>query len=342
MLRFQDPGRRSVWPRAALLASALLTTPAAGDPAIPHHTRTVETGPMAIDRIYRSMTGPYEQVEIDMSGIDWVTAIRTEVVEDGDRTPMGGEFFCHSQLQLGSGIRLTVNATGTEEIELPRGFGVPAAEILAGLPSGTRAVSFLGMVLNNNFPIIDQTARIRAVIEYMTNDDLPSTLAPPRRLYPIHVAMQVGDAAVYHPAPGEPQPHADVATHCALVEGQPTHWLVPPGPQRTRRRLTGLVPVEATVHHISAHVHNHGEYVRLTDVTTGEILWQADVEYERDRRQIRSIPVYSSPVGLPVFPDHEYEIEAYYDNRSDAVVDAMAVLYLYFNPRGNARLDPSR
>ena len=96
--------------------------------------------------------------------------------------------------------------------------------------------------------------------------------------------------------------------------------------------------MEATVHHIAAHVHNHGEYVRLTDLTTGEVLWQADVEYESDRRQILKIAVYSSVEGIKVYPDHEYEIEALYDNTTDHDVDAMAVMYLMFNPRDDQDL----
>ncbi len=58
-------------------------------------TKVLETGPMKIDRIYRSMTGPYELVDVDMSNIDWVTGIRTEVIEEQGES-MGGEFFCYS------------------------------------------------------------------------------------------------------------------------------------------------------------------------------------------------------------------------------------------------------
>ena len=75
--------------------------------------------------------------------------------------------------------------------------------------------------------------------------------------------------------------------------------------------------------------------MRLTDVTTGEMLWQADVTYEPDRLQIESIATYVSPDGFRLYPDHEYEIEAYYDNMSGEDVDAMAVMDLYYNPEGN-------
>jgi hypothetical protein len=48
--------------------------------------------------------------------------------------------------------------------------------------------------------------------------------------------------------------------------------------------------------------------------------------------------VYSSTEGFVLYPDHEYEIESVYDNRSDAPVDAMAVMYLYHHPLNNERI----
>jgi len=178
-------------------------------------------------------------------------------------------------------------------------------------------------------------------VEYLRDEDFGSSPRP-RKLYPFYIAMQVHDVALYQPPEHGPKPHEDVTTHCVLVEGQPTHWLVPPGPQLTRQPAKGLVPVEAIIHHISAHVHNHGEYIRLTDLTEGKILWQANVEYEKNRRQILNIPVYSSAEGFPVYPDHQYEIEAFYNNTTDADVDAMAILYLYFHPKDDRALFPGR
>jgi hypothetical protein len=311
---------------------------AAGAPIA--RTKTVETSPMKIDRLYPSMTGPYEVVAVDTSDMDWITAVRTEVVEEGGSL-MGGEFFCHSQIQLTTGMRLTVNATGTDEIRLPEGFAVPVNQILAGLPAESRTVGFLGMVLNNHFPTIDRQARIRATVEYLRDEDLGSS-PPPKKLYPFHLSMKVNDLALYQPPEDGPQPHEDVTTHCALVDGQETHWFVPPGKQLTRGPAGGMVPLESTIHHISAHLHNHGEYIRLTDLTDGKILWQVDVEYEKDRRQILNIPVYSSTEGFPVYPDHDYQMEVFYNNTSDADVDAMAILYMYFNPKGDRALFPGK
>ena len=98
----------------------------------------------------------------------------------------------------------------------------------------------------------------------------------------------------------------DVATHCVLVDGLKTHWVVPPGHQVTRRQHDFIVPVESTVHLIITHLHNGGDYLRLTDLTTGETLFQTDVIYEENREQIARIPVYSSSEGFKIYPDHTY------------------------------------
>ena len=190
-----------------------------------------------------------------------------------------------------------------------------------------RPLSFFGMVLNNHEPDIDVEARVRATIEYVRQENVGT---PPRlqRLYRAPMPMTVEDLEAYAPVE-----ETDVSTHCVLVEGQNNHWMVPPGPQTTRKRYSGSkLLVDTQVHYVVVHLHNHGVYMRLTDATTGEVLWQTDVVYEPDRKQIARIPVYSSVEGFPLYTDHEYEVEAYYDNTTDHDIDAMAMMSLYHHP----------
>jgi hypothetical protein len=302
--------------------------------------KTLETGGLLIDKIYTSMEGPYERFPFDVSDLDWVTAFRTEVVDAASGEPMGDEFFCHSQVQLLNTTRLMVTATGSEDIVFPAGFGMPLTQIVGGLPPQQRVVTLLGMVLNNHVPDIDREARIRWNIEYLTNEDVGN---PPRikRLYKVGLPMTVEDLESWDPegtTTASGGADDDAATHCVLVEGQRVHWIVPPGPQTTRRRFENIVPVNATVHYAVVHLHNHGVFMRLIDVTTGQELWRTDVRYETDRVQIEDIPAYSSAAGFPIYPDHVYEIEAFYDNPTDHDIDAMAVMDLYYHPLNDERI----
>jgi hypothetical protein len=295
-------------------------------------TLVLETDPMQLDRIYTSMEGPYDRVPLETASLDWVTAFRTGVVEANSGGPVGDEFFCHSQLQLPNTTRLLVTATGSENIVFPAGFAMPLTQILSGLHPLERKVTLLGMALNNHREEIDETVRVRWEIDYWEQGD-PERPADLKTLYKVGLPMTVENLEAYHPPQGV-QANEDVATHCVLVEGQRTHWVVPPGSQRTRKRLSAIVPVPARVHFAAVHLHNHAVYMRLTDLESGEVLWQTDVVYEPDRRQIEEIPVYSSAEGFPIRPDREYEIEAYYENTAGKDVDAMAQMDLYYHPVG--------
>ena len=44
---------------------------------------------------------------------------------------------------------------------------------------------------------------------------------------------------------------------------------------------------------------------------------------------------YSSDEGFPLYKDHVYEIEALYNNTTDHDVDAMAMMVLYYYPKGD-------
>jgi len=317
--------------------------PAKASPAVKSkptpRTALVRTSALPIDRIYHSMQGPFERVYVDFHELDWVTAVRTEVVDLQTNQPMGDEFFCHSQVQLLNGTRLLTMATGADEIRFPEGFAMPVSSIVEEQPEPHRALTFLGMVLNNHEKDIDRQARVNATMEYFQDEDFGDGPRP-KKLYLTSLLMEVDNLEEYKPGADEPPISDDVTTHCALVE-QPLggklklHWVVPPGPQKTRKRYESFLPIDGTVHFAWAHLHNYGVYMRLTDVTTGQVLFQADVENEPDRDQIASISQYSSAEGFPIYKDHVYEIEALYNNTTDRDVDAMAMMVLYYNPAGD-------
>jgi hypothetical protein len=70
------------------------------------------------------------------------------------------------------------------------------------------------------------------------------------------------------------------------------------------------------------------------------VLWETRVEYRPDLEfaQIARIPVYSSESGFVMYPNHTYEIASIYDNRTDAPVDAMALMCLYHRPLGGQKM----
>jgi hypothetical protein len=197
-----------------------------------------------------------------------------------------------------------------------------------------RSLLLFGMLQNNPSPDFTQVPKVFATSDYFM--DVFAGL-PLKRLYKTGLTMHVEDLAAYEPPAGQ-EASDDVSTHCALVNNQTAHWLVPPGPQTTRKQYSRFLGTSGTVHFAVVHLHNYGRYFRFTDVTLGKQLWQTDVVYDRDRMQITEIPTYSSSEGFRLEKDHVYEIEAFYDNTTDHDIDAMAQVDLYWHPDGNATL----
>ena len=297
------------------------------------------TETLPIDRIYHSMQGPFDRVYLDPSEFDWMTAVRTDVVEQASQKPLGDEFFCHSQIQLLNGTRLVTMATGADDLRFPKGFAMPMSAIVRGQPEGQRELSYLGMVLNNHEAEINKQTKVVTTLEYFKDSDFGDRPRP-KKLYMTSLLMEVENLEEYKPGPNEPPISDDVTTHCALVE-QPLggklklHWMVPPGLQKTRKLDKNIVPIDGTVHFAWAHLHNYGVYMRLTDLTDGKVVFQADVQNEPDRDQIANISHYSSKEGFRIYKDHIYEVEALYNNTTDHDVDAMAMIVLYYNPDGD-------
>ena len=293
-------------------------------------TKVLETKQLHIDKLYPSMTGPASRVGLDVSDMDWVTSFKSEVIDLTSGKPLGDEFFCHSQLQMWNSTRLMVTATGSDEIRFPPGYAMPFTQILSGVPPQERVMSMFGMVLNNHEETIDAHVTVRGTLEYYRKSDLPPERSF-KQLYKAGLTLHVEDIEEYVPEQRS-EHYDDVTTHCVIVGDNTSHWIVPPGPQLTRKRYRNFLAVDATVHYAKVHLHNYGVYLRFTNVTTGEVLWQTDVEYEKERKQIARIPEYSSVQGFPIYADHEYEIEAFYDNTTDRDVDAMAQIDLYYYP----------
>ena len=292
-------------------------------------TKTIELGPLHLDRIYHSMEGPSQRTRFDMSDVELLTGFSTRVVDITTGEKMGDEFFCHSQLQLDNNTRLLVNATGIDVIRFPDGFGMPIQQILKGVPESGREVSLLGMVLNNHEENIDRLTKLEVTLEYLTADDWQKSPGM-KKLFKVGIPVMVqqeGSAGMHHDM-GDVQ----------MVEDLPAHWVVPPGRQVQQKKYSDVLPVDATVHYIAVHMHNYGVSMRLTDLTENKVLWQTNVVNESNRVQIQEIPVYRSVTGFPMYRDHEYEVEAVYDNSSDRPVDAMAVMYIFYHPVGDENI----
>src|SRR5438128_9087837 len=177
--------------------------------------QTLVSDPYRLDKIYRSMEGPWSiQSGIHLatsvkSGVQWVTGLETEVVDATAERPISQEFFCHSNLtfaehgrtplqynqQLGGKThldwRLFTLVPGRPSIELPSGFGVP-------IPSDA-PLDYVTMSLNLNERNQVVSVRMRTKVHTIAADQ-PG--APTKALFrrALYVLQPHGESADMGPA----------------------------------------------------------------------------------------------------------------------------------------------
>jgi hypothetical protein len=334
---------------AALVAPAIysLTRPDPEEPA--KRSVTLVSQPYQLDKIYRSMEGPYS-VESGLrlatenkSAAQWITGVETEVVDATEQKPVSQEFFCHSNLtfaehsgtprefnqQLGGKThldwRLFTLVPGRLSIELPPGFGVP---VPAHAP-----LDYVTMSLNLNTRNEVVNVRMRTKVHTIAAGQ-PG--APNKALFrrALYVLQPHDESAGAMPACMASSPRQHMGAGCAELkpsEGLTNHWIVPPGHHLYKTEITPQlnIPFDTTVHYATIHVHPFARAMQLRDLTTGETILNLGSHDWSDRIGVAHVDEFKSLGGIPIFRDHRYELGAEYDNTSASNTDAMAILYLY-------------
>lgn len=301
-----------------------------------------------IDRLYRSMQGPYSMVEIPLGDpggppeLVWLKSIHSEVVDAAGKAGVSQMFMCHvnvnydvathNELFGSSGNRIVTLSQGQYATEMPPGFGVPLAS--------TEGLKIDTMVLNHNFEEGRFDVRHRLVIRYIRDRDLERPLQPLYQTVASAKTMAQGDQAFFgelESGEGGEAPTCLPGEHAAeLVTDQfgrkiSGHWVVSPGRQVVENLVTGDLGLsyDTTLHAIDVHLHPFAESIELLDMTTGKSLFKSVATQAEDGVGLRHVETYRSSEGIPVFKDHEYGLVTVYDNPTEEDHDAMAVLYVH-------------
>lgn len=311
-----------------------------------------------IDRLYRSMKGPWRRQavqlldEVSSAGV-WVTSYYVQVVGPDGHTPLPDEFMCHSNLNFsaqslrperaGSSripmARLLTISQGQMAVRFPEGFGLPM--------DARQSLELVTQVLNANREGPPFDVRYKIQIEFIRPEEAHT------RLRPLFAAAAVGLALVdgagggyFNIAQPDPDQHGpgclpgEAASRSSLytdAQGRTFtgHWVVKPGRQVNRTLVTQALrlPYDTTVHFAVAHLHPFAESLELRDLTTGQTVLSARATNFSDHIGLSSVETVSSPDGILLFKDHEYEVVSVYNNTTDVDQDSMAVFYLYLLDR---------
>jgi len=302
-----------------------------------------------VDKKYRSMMGPFGQQDVLLEELEepellWITGYRAVMVGADGESPQPQEFMCHSNLDLDPGShnlrfgsripisgRLFTLSQGQFEIDLPEGFGIPLMS--------DESLRLTTQVLNLNHDEINVDVRHKVEVEYVRNRDLKRPLKPLFSMAAYGLASLEGEEILF--GREEEQEHGpsclvrdNAATHeykDRLGRRFTGHWVVQPGREVNRTLVTDILslPFDTTVHYIAVHLHPFAESLELRDLTTGKSVFKSKVRPAEKGIGIEHVEYYSSPQGLSLYKDHDYEMVSVYDNTSKEPQDSMAVMYVY-------------
>jgi hypothetical protein len=93
---------------------------------------------------------------------------------------------------------------------------------------------------------------------------------------------------------------------------------LPPG--RSVRSWEGRPAVPARLLAAGGHLHQYGTSLRLENLSTGELIWEARPETGKAGEVLGMPRRYFLPLGVQLNPDHRYRLSAEYDNPTGKVL----------------------
>lgn len=331
------------WPEAAVTGGT--------DPSV--RSKTVLSTVYTVDQKYKSMKGPASQQDVVLGDgtpeLLWITGYKAVMVAADGESPMAQEFMCHSNLDVnvathrqavgsthGFNPRLFTLSQGQFEVEFPRGYGIPVLS--------TESLGLTTQVLNHNIEGERFDVRHKVTIEYVRD----SEAAGMKALFPVGaygLALLEGEDGYFGITKPDEEEHgpgclpgSNASTHTYrdhLGRSFTGHWVVKPGREVNRTLVTELMqlPYDTTLHYIAVHLHPFAESVELRDLTSGETIFKSQARNFEDKIGLAKVEYFSSPEGIPLYKDHEYEIVSVYNNTTGEDQDSMAVMYLYLHDK---------
>ena len=313
----------------------------------PTYTEELKSPVYRIDKIYKSMQGPsavqtFRLGKTKKRELYWITGYEAVVVEPRTGKEISQEFLCHSNLDYRvDDYKKTIGdhrldgrfftlSQGQQKVTFPEGFGLPIfsdEELILGT-----------QVLNLNDPKLNKKVRYRVRVEYQKDSERET---PMKALRQIGVfGMKVIGTDETCAIPGNDHGNTCAVGEAAMPETEDMtgtgpkltgHWIVAPGREVNRTDITPYLDLseDLNVHYVAVHLHPYSESLELKDMTTGEVVFKANVKLASGRIGIDHIDHFSSAEGFTLKKGHRYYLTSIYNNTTKENVDSMAVMYVY-------------
>jgi hypothetical protein len=303
-----------------------------------------------VDKIYTSMKGPSSLTNASLGGggpreLYWVTGFKTEIVGEDGASAQKKEFMCHINLDYAdpkahaklfgwkkqANERLFTLSQGQFALDLPTGFGVPVWS--------DERIALFTQVLNHNFKTGTFKVRHKVTVDYVKKPQKPLFAVSAFVLALVegkdgYFSEEKPDDVTRHAScqPGQHAPGAPMGLYDDPYGRKFTgHWVIKPGKETRRTLVTKqlAIPYDTTIHYAAVHMHPFATSLELRDLTAGKTVLRASARSPKTGVGLEHIDYVSSPEGIPVYKDHQYELESAYDNTSGKDQDSMASVFLY-------------
>lgn len=302
--------------------------------ASPEQTTIATRTHIVLDKPYAAMQGPliYQPFDLALPKDEdrvWITGFKLELTRDGQPAE---EHLCHSRLGVlprgfkTDGLRIIKNdpdkqtrsliaiSQGRGEVHFPEGF----AELVA--LNAHQQHLMVGLQLQNARP--GNPLKPKYVDAKMTIFYRPGREGYQAGLKPLRSARFA--------LPAQGQVHSQHAHGHAGETDHDGMFLVPPGRHVYQVDLDSPVSENKTVHYMRMHLHAYGESIELYDLTDQRPLWLGRATTDKTSGALAHADDYSSVTGFRLAADHRYRLNVVYNNTTNAPVDAMALLAVYY------------
>jgi len=285
-------------------------------------TKVFALDPVHIDKIYAPTKGPISKKVFNLGDDDdgmyvWVREISLRITDpQGNALPP--RYLCHSRAEfsgLESDMILTLSQ-GMLDLKLPEGYA-------AQIENKPEDLVLLAQTMNS-----DISAKQKLIytfsIKYYSDKYARSRGIKPLRQLQLHV-----DAKDTISSSSDQQTKED-ALACAGggCMGGPMFY-VPPGFHIYSSQVPPEQLSDFTIHFIKLHLHTYGKSLSLIDDTTHKTLWKGLGASDEDGTMLTNTDHYSNSEGIRIDPSHTYRLETVYDNPTNHLIDAMAIIRMY-------------
>lgn len=331
------------------------------DPKV--YKKTILSRTYHIDKKYPSMKGPSSMEKVALletpePELLWIVGYEAIVMDPEGTNQVSQEFMCHSNLDFNArdyweafksdasmSGRLFTLSQGQQDIDFPKGYGIPIMS--------TQKLDLATQVLNLNLDDPDNlNVRHKVTIEFVRDRDVAYEMRPVFQAAVQGFKSLEGKPANYGYSDEKKEDGAEHAhQHAGCSVGLPAvkgdadvdqfgqkftgHWVVKPGREENRSIVTKFLQLQfdTTIHYIAVHLHPFAESLELIDKTAGKTVFKAKTKQRDGAIGLVHIDHFTSPEGIPIYADHEYELVSIYNNTTNEDHDSMAVMYLYLHDR---------